>query len=256
MHDSTAFALDAINERFYRRHASDFERTRRRPWQGWQRVRDLLPRDRDAAAAPRVLDLGCGNGRLLESLPHAIDYVGCDRSLPLLRRAATALEERPGGRGGVIAAQLLARGDTFLLLPLAEQRFDLVIATGVLHHIPGLERRRALLAAGAACVAPRGHLVFSVWQFEAAAGIEQRRLSEQGIREHLSAAAVADLETGDALLRWGLGDDAPRYCHHTSSAELAILQESLTVLGLALRAQWHDTTERGFGNLYTALERV
>ena len=63
MDESTRRTLEAINRRFYADRAHDFDSSRTRAWQGWSRALFGLPR-----SGLRVLDLGCGNGRLLAHL--------------------------------------------------------------------------------------------------------------------------------------------------------------------------------------------
>lgn len=64
-------------DRFYRHHES--------PWRGERPVSDLLPR---LGAGP-VLELGCGNGKLLRPLRAAgLDAIGLDIAFHALRRLA------------------------------------------------------------------------------------------------------------------------------------------------------------------------
>ncbi|MCI0410118.1 MAG: methyltransferase domain-containing protein [Acidobacteria bacterium] len=73
----------------------------------------------------RVLDAGCGRGTLTEVLSdHAAEVVGIDLS-DGVRVAAS----RTRGKAGVS----ILRGD-ILNLPLAEESFDGIFSTGVLHH--------------------------------------------------------------------------------------------------------------------------
>jgi len=71
----------------------------------------------------RVLDLGCGPGDILQFLP-AVDYVGYDINPAYIERA----RRRFGHRGEFHCSAVTED------LPIA-QRFDLVIAHGVLHHL-------------------------------------------------------------------------------------------------------------------------
>jgi SAM-dependent methyltransferase len=125
----------------------------REGWQGWddyapfydwenaQTVgRADLPFWRQIARATRgrVLELGCGTGRILVPLARAgVSMVGVDRSQPMLARAARRLR-----RGG--ASHGLVRGD-IRALPFPSRTFGTVIAPyGVLQ---SLTRERDLVAA-------------------------------------------------------------------------------------------------------------
>lgn len=94
-----------------------------------------------------ILDYGCGHGRvarhLLDVLPRAA-VQGYDISEKTIASADPELRRR---------ARLTARQDE--LAP----RYDVVLAAGVLHHIPPAERP-GFLAALAARLAPGGRLVF------------------------------------------------------------------------------------------------
>ena len=86
MDATTVARLGAINARFYEAAGAEFSATRRRGWPGWKRVATQLP----AREPLRVLDLGCGNGRLIDALRESgvsqLDYLGLDASDALLRR--------------------------------------------------------------------------------------------------------------------------------------------------------------------------
>jgi len=75
------------------------------------------------APGQRVLDLGCGPADILQFLP-AVEYVGYDINPAYIERA----RRRFGHRGEFHCSAVTED------LPIA-QRFDLVIAHGVLHHL-------------------------------------------------------------------------------------------------------------------------
>lgn len=85
--------------------------------------------------APRpgllALDVGCGTGRLAGTLrDRGVGYVGLDASAGLLREARTKTGEQ------------YVQGDA-QALPIADARFDRVLAMNALYHLP--DWRRALL---------------------------------------------------------------------------------------------------------------
>ena len=213
MRKDTAEALHAVNRRFYRERASEFSRTRERPWSGWgeilARAGALLPEH------PRVLDVGCGNGRFarfLEArLGSAFDYCGVDESPLGLAEARKRLPSRE--------SVVLVEHD-FLEAPLPEGEFDLILLFGVLHHVPGRENRIGLLTRLSARLAPGGLLAFSVWRFDRYPRFQRKivpwdeLLSRTGIEIDSS-----DLEPGDHILTWGGAPPAFRFCHAMSEEE-------------------------------------
>ncbi len=108
--------------------------------------------------ARHILDVGCGAGnytlKLLESLP-GLDVTLIDLSRPMLYRAT----ERVGrATTGTVAA---IQGDV-REIELGEDRFDIVVAAAVLHHLRTDAEWRSVFAALHRALRPGG----SVWVFD------------------------------------------------------------------------------------------
>ena len=119
-----------------------------------------------------------------------------------------------------------------------------VRALAVIHGVPSRERRRALLAACAARMAPAGRLVVTTWL---------RGESERAV-DWNSYSARADmpidctqLEPGDRLIPWGPGNDVVRYFHFFDESELASWS---TGLPLALEQRYRADGRSGDQNEY------
>jgi tRNA (uracil-5-)-methyltransferase TRM9 len=224
MNRETRRTLNGINRRFYRERASEFSQTRERPWRGWEELQkrcfDRLP------GAMRVLDVGCGNGRFARFLgERAALYVGLDQSPLALAEARRRVGE--GERHRFVEHDFVT-AEHPLPPTLADERFDLIVLFGVLHHVPGRGHRRELLAALAERLAPDGLLVFTVWKFDK---VERFRKKLVPWPEFLDAAELdldtGELEPGDHIMTWGGDPPTHRYCHAMSEEELASLIESL-----------------------------
>ena len=154
MDDATRQQLSDINRTFYSTVAAEFDRSRAQPWAGWQ---PLLPHLAALPPEPRVLDIGCGNGRFGHFLTQhlgAMRYTGVDYSPEMLQITRKRLPD----------AQLLAR-DLVSEAPPAGP-FDLVVCFGFLHHIPGAAQRLELVRALADRPSPPGGLLtFVTWRF-------------------------------------------------------------------------------------------
>jgi SAM-dependent methyltransferase len=207
-------AVLQLNRRFYRQFAPQFSATRQRPWPGWERV---LARHAGNRERLSILDLGCGNGRFAvacdQFLQRPWSYVGVDDSPWLLAAACARLFELGTADGQVTAADLLASED---FLPAGP--FDLVVLFGVMHHVPGAEARRALLARALRRVSAGGCLAVSYWQFGDSARLMARTVAPAAV-----GLPAGEFGPADHLLRWGAGE-AVRYCHHcdpTAASRLA-----------------------------------
>lgn len=80
----------------------------------------------------RVLDLGCGTGKLTA---HVLESLPCARvtAVDLSPAMVDTARERLGGRARIFCADAER-------LPFAEGSFDAVLMNDVLHHLPGAER--------------------------------------------------------------------------------------------------------------------
>ena len=235
MDRATQQRLNEINRDFYRQTAGEFDATRQRPWPGWLRM--LVDMDLPIRS---VLDLGCGNGRLAlflaRSQASAFAYCGIDSSAALLAAACRALAEQTGIQTELLEHDLVIEG-------VPRRKAQLVTLFGLLHHMPGYQGRRNLLAAAADCVMPGGYLVLAAWRF-----YEQARFRERIV----PWPADIKVEKHDYLLDWRRGARALRYCHYIDDAEHEAL---ISATGLALIADYRADGAGGKLNRYTILKR-
>jgi SAM-dependent methyltransferase len=246
--DRTRSTLEALNRRFYTERAVDFDSSRTRPWQGWRRVLEGVPGD----APLRVLDLGCGNGRLLA---HLLDerrslaaFVGVDSCEPLIARAR-ARYAVPEAR---FEHDELFDSHGVPALPMGE--FHLVALMGVLHHVPGEAVRRSLVQESFSRVGAGGRLVLTVWRFERDSRLSKRTIAWRDAvtkLPELAALDLAQLEPGDTLLQWNKGASAVRYCHAIRDEEIARWLHELPA-----RVTRYYADGEGELNEYVVLERV
>ena len=228
MDDSTARQLSAINARFYARRAADFSASREGPWPGWTRLLDVLGSEGFPPDA-RVLDVGCGNarlGRFLAAARPALRYTGLDACRELMAIART--------RGELGPAPELLRHDLVaddLVQTLGGRRFDLVACFGLLHHVPGAERRRRLLETLLEHLTPNGLLAVTCWRAAQFERFRDKILPWEHAEPRVDPSL---LEVGDHLLPFG-DEDGTRYVHFADEGETEAL---LHAIGVRLVARW------------------
>ncbi len=116
---------------------------------------------REICHAQRVLEIGCGSGRLMVPLIEAgLDVTGVDSSAEMLRIAAAHLSRVPGWAA---QAHTLIQADARAPLPLSPASFDLVvIALNTFLHNLSCEDQLAVLRTARTALPPGGHLVIDI----------------------------------------------------------------------------------------------
>ncbi len=203
--------LAALNREFYARFARDFSETR-----SAERL-NLDPLVPYLRSGIRLLDVGCGNGRLAERLDregYALDYVGIDVTLELLSIARRRTLTRVHAQFEVV--DIAQPG--WASAVAARAPFDLALALALLHHIPGQELRRRVLVELRELLGPGGILVLSNWRF-----MDDERLRSKIVPWQQVGIDERAVEPGDALLDWKRGGTGYRYVHLLTAEEIQAL---------------------------------
>ena len=100
------------------------------------------------AGGERVLDIGCGTAAIYAHLPAGVTYVGFDPSEDYIAAARERFGDAVELTVGTVKASSFA----------SEERFDLVMAIGVVHHLDDDEAER-LFEMSAELLDPGGRLV-------------------------------------------------------------------------------------------------
>ncbi|EKD56636.1 MAG: hypothetical protein ACD_58C00131G0011 [uncultured bacterium] len=166
---STAKKLLKMTRELYENEAQAFSDTRKEVWE-----REILDFVDNIEPGSSVLDLGCGNGRLLDKIlklktknlkPQLknkkldISYLGIDPSKKLIEMNKTKFSI-----GSAIVPQISAIfkvGDGLTLK--YENKFDHVISIAVLHHIPSEELQLQFLQNIYNSLKHGGEVLISVW---------------------------------------------------------------------------------------------
>ncbi len=243
MHIDTVRYLNALNAQFYATTAHEFDQTRGQAWAGWL---PLIPYIRRLSARPvRVLDVGCGNGRwgvFLAENGMKIHYHGVDNNPQLLAAAHSALQETR-------VPFTLTEADALLDDNALNGQYEVVVAFGVVHHVPSLVRRTAFIQQLAQRVTEGGLLAFATWRFYENARLRERVAGWDSLPDLPFAET---LEEGDYLLDWRRGARALRYCHYTNDEEHDALSKAT---GLNELAHYRADGQDNILNAYSLLER-
>lgn len=145
-------------QRDYNDIAEDFARTRSFLWPEIKFLRDY------AKEGEKVLDIGCGSGRLYELFKNKeIEYFGIDFAKKLIEIAKKKyLESEDSKREPEKKLPTFFPMDA-LALPFDSDFFDKVFSIAVFHHIPSKEKRLEFLGEIKRILKPGGELFLTVW---------------------------------------------------------------------------------------------
>lgn len=221
---AAADRLAQINRAFYAAHAEAFGATRPRLPAGVARLLALPEVAPTLTPAARVLEVGCGDGKVGRWLAaRGVPYLGLDASAAMLDRARRLTT---GAAPRFLQADLLAPGWE---AALAGQTFTHVLALAVFHHLPGAAARQVVAHTLVRHLTPNGLFAMSNWQFTRSPRLRQR------VAPWSAAGLTADeVEPNDYLLNWErAGRPGLRYVHLLETAEARQLAEAA---GLTVRA--------------------
>ena len=125
--------------------AESFSESRQELWPEFRELKKYI-KDNE-----RVLDLGCGNGRLFELFKDGdIEYVGVDNSKKLIEKA----REKYGDH---------FKAADILNLPFQNNYFDSIWTIAVFHHIPSKQLRLEALKEMGRVLKKNGRIIMICW---------------------------------------------------------------------------------------------
>ena len=142
MNEKKAVKIMETTKRTYELIGAEFSATRQRLWPEMQMLAEKYVKQGD-----KVLDAGCGNGRLAEVLPK-VDYLGVDSSGVLLKK---------------IKDVRVRKLDILELDKLGENNFDVIFCFASFNHIANKEYRLKVLADIKKLLKPAGWLIMTNW---------------------------------------------------------------------------------------------
>ena len=157
----------------YNKAAADFSRTRQFNWKDLEFIKQYISKN------DKLLDFGCGNGRLIDLLkPKPANYLGVDISHKLIQLAR---KKYPGFRFQTVDfnnPKFLERTSAVLFPSkkstskklnslnaplLAKNQFNSILAIAVFHHLPQGPRRDQIIKVLHSLLVPGGKIILTVW---------------------------------------------------------------------------------------------
>lgn len=169
---------------------------------------DILYFKKNISPGDKILDLGCGNGRLIDLFQDTqVDYVGADTSQTMIK---TAQAKYPHSR--------FVLYDGFDL-PFADESFDKVFCLSVLHHVPSVPYRLKFLQEANRVLKKEGRLILTVWNLR-----DRKKARFLIIKNNLlKLFGVNKLDYNDIFLPFNISKDknlTNRYLHCFRPKEL------------------------------------
>lgn len=200
MKKQTAEKLLELVKGNYEGLAADFEAMRQKAvWPELRRVAEMI-KDGD-----RVLDIGCGQGRLLTALAEKqVEYLGVDNSATLIQEAKKNYPERR-----------FIRGDALRLDDIPDTDFNYVFCLGALQHIPSQKLRAAALEEMRNKLSPQGRIIIRVGNLWGRAW-RTEKYRRQIFKTWLGRLVQKNkVDFGDLVFERKIGGQAagPRYYH-------------------------------------------
>jgi SAM-dependent methyltransferase len=203
MEKNKALQIIAENRKSYNMIAEDFDIARQEAWPEFELLKPYIAKDM------RILDWGCGNGRLYKYLYQVsgIKYQGIDNSEKLVEIAKKNYPKVD-----------FCVSDIFHL-PFKNGEFDVVAAIASFHHIPSEELRLVALREIYRVLKPGGVVFMTNWN------LWQRDLIKKyKLRIWDFFFPRNEMDAGDFWIPFkGKDKTMPRYYHHFGREELARL---------------------------------
>jgi len=208
----------------YEEIADKFNETRKKHLEPlWSELVNLARQIKDDS---KVLDVGCGNGRLLEAFKDKeVKYLGVDSSEKLIELARSRFPKFQ-----------FTVGDILELGKIPEINFNFVFCVAVLHHLPGTDLRVAALKQLKNKIISDGKIIITVWNLWSQ--IKFRKLIFKFLLLKLIKKNKMDL--GDLLFDWknSAGQAvSQRYYHAFTKRELKKISKQA---GLKIERLYQD----------------
>jgi len=195
-----------LNYDLYEKQAESWDKTRSAIWE-----KPTLDFIKTIKPNSKILDLGCGNGRLYKQISKLIansqkpiaNYLGLDPSKELIKICKTKYID-PSTSLRMTPKFIVGDG----LDMNFNRQFDYIFCLGVLHHIPGEELQIKFLKNCYKALKKSGILFLHVWN------------RHQNKYDDKKYVRIAGLEKNDLVIPWKNDKNYVRYVYRFNAAEL------------------------------------
>ncbi len=177
--------------------AEEFSATRQAPWNEFAYFKPYI------FPGSTIADIGCGNGRLISSLPDDSNYIGIDISQNLIEQAKKIFPDKTFLVGSLLD------------IPIESGSIDTTFCIASLHHIPSKELREKAVDELLRITKPGGYCIITVWN------LWQRKYLKCILRALKEKITFGDLEYNDLFIPWN--KKVLRYYHAFTKGELSRL---------------------------------
>jgi N-acetylglucosaminyldiphosphoundecaprenol N-acetyl-beta-D-mannosaminyltransferase len=230
MKKETAIKLLEEVRETYDTIAADFDRTRQRVWPEFDKFTDYLPSE------AKILDIGCGNGRLLKYLKDKDyhSYLGVDNSKELLELAK---EQHSGKKDHFKVGDQTG-------IPVEDGSHDVVFSIAALHHIPSRALQLKAMGECHRALTPNGVLLLTVWDL-----YRWKSLPYYFHAFIRSIFTLGNYSRRDLFVPWGKKNPKMRYCYAFMMPEL---RELLSDAGFEIMSSWTVGTGKSGNHVIVA----
>lgn len=215
MNEQTTKNLLKLVKQNYQAIACHFDQTRRK--RNWPELERIVASIKFDNGPLKILDVGCGNGRLLELFTGKdIDYLGVDNCDELIKIASEQYAENERVR--------FVSRDVTKLNELPDINFDYVFSIAMIHHLPGYRLRLDALKQLRNKIKDGGIIQISSWN------LWQQKKYRKLILKYsiLKILGKHQMDLGDIIFDWHDAQGqitSQRYYHAVTKKELKKLAQ-------------------------------
>jgi SAM-dependent methyltransferase len=216
--------LTKINLDFYNRIGPLWNQSNNYYWLGWLQLLPVLKSIQTKKKVLKIADLGAGNCRflnfLLNNLDIQIDYTAVDFSNQML--SLKDFSENPKIKRIKILELDITR--TNLKTFFQPEKFDLITAFGLFHHLPGFKIRAKIFENIYEILKPDGNFIFTTWNFLNVPRLVKRIAWSKDFSDDyvlkIFELKYEEMEKNDFILDWVKKDFGYRYAHFFDDLEI------------------------------------